>query len=97
MYRDSPPKKLVFYGTPEFAIPTLDALVTSPSFEVIAVVTQPDKPAGRGQRLTPPAVKHRALELGIPVFQPESIKSVKSIEEAGKTRFSGNYGGGNSA
>lgn len=59
-------------GTPLFAVPSLRALYER--FEVIGVVAQPDKPAGRGQKLTPPPTKVVALELGIPVYQPESIK-----------------------
>ncbi len=59
-------------GTPLFAVPSLRALYEK--FEVIGVVAQPDKPAGRGQKLTPPPTKVLAQELGIPVFQPERIK-----------------------
>ena len=59
-------------GTPLFAVPSLRALYER--FEVIGVVAQPDKPAGRGQKLTPPPTKVAAQELGIPVYQPESIK-----------------------
>ncbi|HTM87208.1 MAG TPA: methionyl-tRNA formyltransferase [Terriglobales bacterium] len=66
--------KLVFCGTPRFAVPTLEKLVSS-GFEVRLVVTQPDKPRGRGLELAPSPVKSRALELGLPVVQPEKIKS----------------------
>ncbi len=65
--------KVVFMGTPEFAVPSLKKVVES-GFEVPLVVTQPDKPAGRGKRLKPPPVKVVAEELGIPVIQPERIK-----------------------
>jgi methionyl-tRNA formyltransferase len=64
--------RILFYGTPAFALPTLDALLHD--HEVVTVVTQPDRPAHRGQRLTPPAVKERALEAGIPVLQPERLR-----------------------
>jgi methionyl-tRNA formyltransferase len=64
--------RVLFYGTPVFALPTLDALLHD--HEVVTVVTQPDRPAHRGQRLTPPAVKDRALEAGIPVLQPERLR-----------------------
>lgn len=60
-------------GTPEFAVPCLSALIKS-GHQVCGVVTQPDKPVGRGHRLTPPPVKVLALENNIEVFQPESLK-----------------------
>ena len=62
--------RLVFAGTPEVAVPSLDALVGS-SHEVVAVVTRPDAPAGRGRRLVASPVAQRAEELGIPVLKPE--------------------------
>ncbi|HET7748806.1 MAG TPA: methionyl-tRNA formyltransferase [Terriglobales bacterium] len=65
---------LVFCGTPRFAVPTLEKLVSS-GFEVRLVVTQPDKPRGRGLELAPSPVKSRALELGLPVVQPDKIKN----------------------
>jgi methionyl-tRNA formyltransferase len=65
---------LVFCGTPRFAVPTLEKLVSS-GFEVRLVVTQPDKPRGRGLELAPSPVKSRALELGVPVVQPDKIKT----------------------
>src|SRR5439155_9924970 len=61
-------------GTPEFALPSLEALADSSS-EIAAVITQPDRPAGRGQKASPPAVKTRALARGLPVYQPERIRS----------------------
>jgi methionyl-tRNA formyltransferase len=64
--------KVLFYGTPEFALPTLDALVQR--HEVVTVVTQPDRPAHRGQRLTPPPVKLRALGAGLRVIQPPRLR-----------------------
>jgi methionyl-tRNA formyltransferase len=66
--------KLVFCGTPRFAVPTLEKLVSS-GFEVRLVVTQPDKPRGRGLELAPLPVKGRALELGLPIVQPDKIKN----------------------
>jgi len=65
--------RLIFLGTPEFAVPTLEAVVGA-GHQVIEVVTQPDRPAGRGQRLAAPPVKEAALGLGLPVYQPERIK-----------------------
>jgi methionyl-tRNA formyltransferase len=69
--------RIVFMGSPEFARPSLQALATN--FEVVGVVTQPDKPAGRGQVLTPPPVKILALELGLPVIQPHRLKEPATI------------------
>jgi methionyl-tRNA formyltransferase len=65
---------LVFCGTPEFAVPTLNALVAA-GHDIKLVVSQPDRPAGRGGQIAIPAVKRRALELGLPVAQPEKIKN----------------------
>ncbi|WP_022853066.1 methionyl-tRNA formyltransferase [Thermodesulfatator atlanticus] len=72
--------RLVFMGTPSFAVPILNALLDSED-EVVAVVTQPDKPAGRGKKLTPPPVKVLALERGVPVLQPQKIKDEKFLTE----------------
>ena len=66
--------KLIFCGTPRFAVPTLEKLVSG-GFDVRLVVTQPDKPRGRGLELAPSPVKSRALELGLPVVQPDKIKN----------------------
>ncbi len=66
--------KLVFCGTPEFAVPTLDALLTA-GHHVALVVSQPDRPTGRDQQLTAPAVKQAALAAGLAVTQPEKIRS----------------------
>lgn len=65
--------RIVFMGTPDFAVPSLLALVDA-GYQVVGVVTQPDRPRGRKQVLTPPPVKVVAQEKGLPVFQPESIK-----------------------
>jgi methionyl-tRNA formyltransferase len=66
--------RIAFLGTPAFAVPTLDALVAA-GHDVALVVSQPDKPAGRGQALTKPPVAARALELGLPLAQPKALKS----------------------
>ena len=65
---------LVFCGTPRFAVPTLDRLVEA-GFKVQLVVTQPDRPQGRGLELVFSPIKERALQLGLPISQPESIKN----------------------
>ncbi|WP_457636210.1 methionyl-tRNA formyltransferase [Persephonella sp.] len=72
--------RVVFWGTPEFAVESLKALLNS-KHQVVAVVTQPDKPKGRGKKLTPPPVKVVAQEHGIPVLQPEKVKSNKELYE----------------
>jgi len=64
--------KVLFYGTPEFALPTLEALLEHHT--VLAAVTQPDKPAGRGRHVSPPPVKERARAAGIPVLQPPRLR-----------------------
>src|SRR5580700_476029 len=66
--------KLVFCGTPGFAVPTLDRLVEA-GFEVSLVVTQPDRPKGRGLELVASPVKQRAVQRGLPITQPERIKN----------------------
>jgi len=65
-------------GTPEFAIPTLEHLSTH--YQVVGVVTQPDRPAGRGRRLVASPVKEFALAEGIPVFQPEKLRRIEAVE-----------------
>ncbi|ABA23088.1 methionyl-tRNA formyltransferase [Trichormus variabilis ATCC 29413] len=66
--------KIVFFGTPEFAVPTLEKLLLNQEFEVLAVVTQPDKRRERGNKLTPSPVKNMAIAHDLPVWQPERIK-----------------------
>ena len=66
-------------GTSDFAVPALKAL-RGASFPVLSVVTQPDRPAGRGLELKASPVKQAALELGLPLFQPEKIKAPESVE-----------------
>lgn len=65
---------IVFFGTPEFAVPSLERLLAQPEFNVLAVVTQPDKRRGRGNQLTPSPVKTIALAHQVPVWQPNRIK-----------------------
>ncbi|MGE3844161.1 MAG: methionyl-tRNA formyltransferase, partial [Vicinamibacterales bacterium] len=72
--------RVIFFGTPTFAVPTLDALLTSPH-EVVAVVTQPDRPSGRGQHMTAPPVKTRALAAGLPCWQPERLKTPEFLAQ----------------
>ena len=71
---------VVFCGTPRFAVPTLRAL-TQNAFRVHLVVTQPDRPSGRGMELTAPPVKQLAVELGLPVVQPDKIKNNQEFRE----------------
>lgn len=71
--------KIVFMGTPEFAVRTLQLLIQG--HEVIGVITQPDRPAGRNRQLQMSPVKQVALSSGIPVFQPEKIRRAEAIEE----------------
>lgn len=71
--------RIVFMGTPEFAVPSLRALVEG-GYNVVAAVTAPDKPAGRGQKLHESDVKIAARELGLPVLQPEKLKAPEFVE-----------------
>ena len=71
------PLRVVFAGTPEFSVPCLEACRAS-GVDVVAVYTQPDRPAGRGRKLTPSPVKQAALIAAIPVEQPESLKPVEA-------------------
>lgn len=72
--------RILFMGTPQFAVPCLEALIASPH-TVVGAVTQPDKPVGRGHKLTPPPVKKCAEEHGIEVFQPETLKDFAFREQ----------------
>lgn len=71
--------RVVFMGTPEFAVPTLNVLLEDENIEVVGVFTQPDKPKGRGKKLAMPPVKELALENNLEVFQPEKIKTSESV------------------
>ena len=68
-------------GTPEFAVPSLAVLVAQPEHQIVAVVTQPDAPAGRGKQLAQSPVKQWALAHGLPVLQPPSLKPPEAVEE----------------
>ncbi|MGE6227302.1 methionyl-tRNA formyltransferase [Paenibacillus chitinolyticus] len=72
--------KLIFMGTPDFAVPSLRALIEG-GYEVAAVITQPDRPKGRKRVLTPPPVKVEAEKHGIPVFQPEKLRTSDTVDE----------------
>ncbi|URN93278.1 MAG: methionyl-tRNA formyltransferase [Candidatus Pristimantibacillus lignocellulolyticus] len=72
--------RIVFMGTPTFAVPSLRALIEE-GYNVVAVVSQPDRPKGRKKVLTPPPVKEVALELGLPVLQPERMRSEEAVAE----------------
>ncbi len=72
--------KIVFMGTPDFAVPVLKQLI-SDGYEVVAVVTQPDRPVGRKKILTPPPVKVAAEQHGIPVLQPEKLRDSEELEQ----------------
>lgn len=70
----SDPLRIVYMGTPDFAVPALQALIASPH-EVVGVVTNPDRPAGRGKKETPPPVKVAAEAASIPVYQPQKLRN----------------------
>jgi methionyl-tRNA formyltransferase len=72
--------RIVFLGTPDFAVASLDAILQA-GFEVVGVVTAPDRPAGRGMRLTPSAVKEYALRHGLRLLQPERLKAPEFLDE----------------
>ncbi|MCM3587136.1 methionyl-tRNA formyltransferase [Mesobacillus maritimus] len=72
--------KIVFMGTPDFSVPVLQQLLHD-GYEVIAVVTQPDRPVGRKRVMTPPPVKVEAVKQGIPVYQPEKIRKQEELNE----------------
>lgn len=72
---------IIFMGTPDFAVPSLEQLHKSKEIEVKAVVTQPDRPRGRGQKLQPSPVKRKALKLGLKVFQEKDVNQVEFIED----------------
>lgn len=74
------PLRIVFMGTPQFACPTLQMLIDRGE-NVVAVVTQPDRPKGRGQQLQQPPVKELALKYGIPVMQPLKVRGAEAVEE----------------
>jgi methionyl-tRNA formyltransferase len=71
--------RLVYLGTPRFAVPTLERIVEA-GHQVVAVLTQPDRPRGRGQQVAPPPVKEAALLLGLPLYQPERVRRPEAVE-----------------
>lgn len=72
--------RIIYMGTPDFAVPTLETLIQS-EHEVIAVITQPDKPKGRGKAMQLTPVKEKALEYGIPVYQPVKVREPAFVEQ----------------
>jgi methionyl-tRNA formyltransferase len=76
--------QIVFFGTPDFAVPTLRKIIEQ-KHKVSMVVTQPDRPKGRGQKILPTPVKKTALELGLPVFQPKSVNTNDFYEKVAET------------
>lgn len=72
--------RIIFCGTPEFAVPSLRRLIAEPDFSIEAVITQPDRPKGRGELISTGPVKEVALEAGLHVFQPEKIRSDAAYE-----------------
>lgn len=83
--------KIIFFGTPQFAVPTLECLLKHPEFEVLGVVTQPDKRRGRGNQLSPSPVKEIALAHQLPIWQPKRVKkdteTLTQLREAGADVF----------
>jgi methionyl-tRNA formyltransferase len=75
-----PPLKIIFCGTPAFALPSLRALTAQPDFQIASVVTQPDRPRGRSQDIASSPVKAAALATGIPLHQPQNIRAEESYE-----------------
>ena len=73
------PLRVVFMGSPEFAVPSLRALSEAAQISLPLVITQPDRPAGRGRQTSPPAVKSAALEIGLPILQPTSMQEPEAI------------------
>jgi len=74
------PIRIIYMGTPDFSVPPLQKLAAEDGFDVCLVVTQPDRPKGRGKKLTPSPVKTAAVELGIDVFQPEIINTKEALD-----------------
>src|SRR5918994_6594199 len=73
--------RIVYMATGDIGLPTFRWLLTVPTFEVAALVTQPDRPAGRRQELTPPAIKTEALAYGVRVMQPLRLRDPECIAE----------------
>jgi methionyl-tRNA formyltransferase len=83
--------KVIFFGTPQFAVPSLERLLHHPEFEVLGVVTQPDKRRGRGNQLTPSPIKEVATAHQLPVWQPKRVKkdaqTLTQLQETGADVF----------
>lgn len=79
--------KIVFFGTPQFAVPSLEALAKIPDMEILAIVTQLDKPIGRKQILTPSPVKMTAKELGLKILQPKNKEDLKKMMKGYEADF----------
>jgi methionyl-tRNA formyltransferase len=80
--------RLVFLGTPAFAVPTLERIVTA-GHQVLTVVTQPDRPSGRGQHSAAPPVKQAAVRLSLPVYQPERVRRPEAVDHLRSLRADG--------
>jgi methionyl-tRNA formyltransferase len=78
--------RVIFLGTPQFAAIPLEALARDSRYQVVGVVTQPDRSAGRGRAPEPPPVKRMAVQLDIPVFQPESLRDPAAVEQLAALR-----------
>ncbi len=82
---------IIFFGTPQYAVPSLQGFLQHPDFTVLGIVTQPDKPRGRGKQLQPSPVKAVALEADLPVWQPRRLKkdpdSLAALRESGADAF----------
>jgi methionyl-tRNA formyltransferase len=75
-----PPLKIIFCGTPAFALPSLRELIAQPDFQIAGVITQPDRPRGRGKEVASSSVKDAAVAAGIAVYQPQKIRAEESYE-----------------
>ena len=73
--------RIVFMGSPDFALPSLSALAAARNYQVVGVVTQPDRASGRGRELKAPPVKTLALELNIPIMQPEKLRAPEAMDQ----------------
>lgn len=73
--------RIIFMGTPDFSVPALKSLADHPGCEIPLVVTQPDRPKGRGKKIAMSPVKQAALKLGLPIYQPETLKSLEAVEK----------------
>ena len=73
--------RIVFMGSPDFALPSLSSLASAQNYQVVGVVTQPDRASGRGRELKPPPLKSLALQLNIPIIQPEKLRTPAAMEQ----------------